>query len=370
MSTIALDQPRPEEGDRRLQGDLLPGGLWALLALSAEFGLWMSVYRQVLDIAAAVILHVIVVAVIGASIELMRRRHGQVSPLLVLLALSTALMGPVGTIGTMLTCIVRNSASRESASFEEWYSGLFPEEVEVGERHAVEKLAENVIAASGRVSIGPLLDVFSHGTRTQKQLAIGVLTRKFHPSFAPALRIALNDLDSAVRVQAATSMTVIENEFLKQTTALEQAVADAPGAPEAIKALARHHDDYAHTGLLDPLRERRSRMVALKSYFKYLRLNPNDGACRLAAARLLYHRKRYAMAATWIEQCIQDGSFTANMAPWYMDCLYKLRRFAELRVFTRQHQEDLSRLDLFPVRVMETARLWSSDDIGEMGRLA
>ena len=138
----------------------------------------------------------------------------------------------------------------------------------------------------------------------------------------------------------------------------------------SIKALARHHDDYAHTGVLDPLRERRSRAVALRSYLKYLRLTPNDAECRLAAARLLYHRGRYGIAATWIEQCIRDGIFTINMAPWYMDCLYKLRRYAELRTFTKQHATELSRLDLFPIRVMETARLWSSDEATGLERPA
>ncbi|MFO0996107.1 MAG: hypothetical protein U1F33_05430 [Alphaproteobacteria bacterium] len=262
--------------------------------------------------------------------------------------------------------MIRNLTRRDAMSFDEWYRALFPEEGdEADDLHAVEKMAQNVIAGDGRVSIGPLLDVLSHGTRPQKQVAIGVFTRRFHPAFAPALRMALRDSDSAIRVQAATSMTLIENNFLEHAMELERAAAEEPNAPERLRAVAKHHDDYAHTGILDPLRERRSRILALRNYLKYLRLNPNDGECRLATVRLFYHRKRYAIASRWIEQCMDDGIFTINMAPWYMDCLYKLQRFADLRAFTKKYATELSRLDLFPIRVMETARLWSSDEVTE-----
>lgn len=367
MSATILDEPRSGGAGRLAREDLWSGGLSALLVVLVESGLWVGIDHRLFGVATAIALHIVVIAAILAFAVLSRRRQGQLSPVLVLLALSTALLGPVGALGTLFTCAVRNLTNRDEGRFEDWYRALFPEEDEVDEVHSVEALAKNVIAGSGRVSIGPLLDVLSHGTRPQKQVVIGVFTRNFHPAFAPALRRALDDADSAIRMQAATSMAMIENDFLKRATTLERAMTEKPNDPDRIKALARHHDDYAHTGLLDPSRARHSRVVSLRSYLKYLRLNPGDSECRLAAARLFYHRGRYAIAAAWIERCIRDGVFTINMAPWYMDCLYKLRRYAELRRFAKQHSVELSRLDLFPVRVMETVRLWSSDGALETG---
>jgi hypothetical protein len=333
----------------------------------AESSLWVGIDHRLFGVAVAIALHVVVIAAILAFAVLSRRRHGQLSPVLVLLALSTALLGPVGALGTVFTCAVRNLTHRDNGRFDDWYRALFPEDGGADDVHSVEAMARNVITGAGRVSIGPLLDVFSHGTRPQKQVAIGVFTRNFHPAFAPALRRALDDADSAIRMQAATSMAMIENAFLTSAAALDRAMTQKPHDLDRIKALARHHDDYAHTGLLDPSRARHSRIVALRSYLKYLRRNPGDSECRLAAARLFYHRGRYAIASAWIERCIRDGVFTINMAPWYMDCLYKLRRYAELRNFAKQHLVELSRLDLFPIRVMETVRLWSSDGTGETG---
>lgn len=360
MSATALETI----GARRRR-DVWPAGAVCALTALAQAILWLAAYRQWITIAWAIALHGVIAAALVSIVIQGHRRDGFWSPLLILLALATVTLGPVGALGVVLSCVVRNVTDRNAVSFDEWYRQLFPEEDEVDELRAVEKMAENVIAGDGRVSIGPLLDVLSHGTRPQKQVAIGVFTRQFHPAFAPALRMALRDADSAIRVQAATSMTLIENNFLERATELERASAEMPASPERIKAVAKHHDDYAHTGVLDPLRERRSRVVALRNYLKYLRLNPNDSECRLAAARLFYHRGRHAAAARWIERCIRDGIFTINMAPWYMDCLYKLRRFAELRAFATKHSAELSRLDLFPIRVMETVKLWSSDDVTE-----
>jgi hypothetical protein len=304
--------------------------------------------------------HLLVVGLLVGAAALHRRGGGRSAPLFVLLAISTTFFGPLGAAGSFLVVLLRFIFPADDQTFEAWYRALFPED-DVEDEQRLAALLNRAAGQAGEVSIGPLFDILSHGTRAQKQIAIAVMTRGFHPVFAPALRMALRDSDNAIRVQAATSMTTIENSFMKRAVTLEKAAREAPESAEALKAMAVFNDDYAATGLLDPLRERRSRRTALDTYLKYLELRPDDGAARLAVARLLIRRKRYAAASTVLERCQRDGLFTSNMAPWYMECLFHLRRYAELRNYARAHAGEVGQLDKFPIRVVEMARLWAGD---------
>lgn len=339
-------------------------GAAAFLALLVEGALTALVLEHVAPVAAVFAGHLIVVVVLAAVGFAHRRAGGRSTPLFMLLAITTAVFGPLGAAGSLLVFLLRLAFPADAQSFEAWYRALFPED-EVGEDRRLASLLDRVAGQEGGVSIGPLFDILSHGTRAQKQIAIAVMTRGFNPVFAPALRMALRDTDNAIRVQAATSMTTIENNFMKRASALEKAARAEPDSPEALKAVARFNDDYAATGLLDPLRERRSRRTALDTYLRYLEIAPGDGPARLAVARLLVRRKRHTAAAAVLERCQRDGLFTPNMAPWYMECLFHLRRFPELRRFARAHLGDLAQLDKFPIRVVEMVRLWAGDGPAE-----
>lgn len=339
-------------------------GAAAFLALMVEGALATLVLERMAPVVAVFAGHLVVVALLAAVAFAHRRAGGRSTPLFMLLVVTTAVFGPLGAAGSMLVFLLRLAFPADTQSFEAWYSALFPED-EIEEEQRLASLLDRVAGQEGEVSIGPLFDILSHGTRPQKQIAIAVMTRGFNPVFAPALRMALRDTDNAIRVQAATSMTTIENNFMKRAAALERAARAEPDSPEALKAVAQFNDDYAATGLLDPLRERRSRRTALDTYLKYLKLVPGDGPARLAAARLLVRRKRYAVAAAVLERCERDGLFTPNMAPWYMECLFHLRRHPELRRFARSHLGDVAQLDKFPIRVVEMVRLWAGEALAE-----
>lgn len=339
-------------------------GAAALFALAVEGTLAILVLERIAPMAVVFAGHLLVVALLVAAAFVHRRAGGRSTPLFMLLAITTAVFGPLGAAGSLLVLLLRLVFPADEQSFEAWYRALFPED-EVEEERRLASLLDRVAGQEGEVSIGPLFDILSHGTRAQKQIAIAVMTRGFNPVFAPALRMALRDNDNAIRVQAATSMTTIENNFMKRATALEKTAQAEPDSPEALKAVALFNDDYAATGLLDPLRERRSRRTALDTYLKYLKLVPDDGPARLSVARLLVRRKRYAVAASVLERCQRDGLFTPNMAPWYMECLFHLRRFPELRRFAASHLADVAQLDQFPIRVVEMVRLWGGEGLAE-----
>lgn len=342
----------------------LAAGLTAFLAFIAEGALATLVLERMAPVAAVFAGHLVVVALLAVATYAHRRAGGRSTPLFLLLVITTAVFGPLGAAGSLLVFLLRLAFPADAQTFEAWYRALFPED-EIEEERRLASLLDRVAGQEGEVSIGPLFDILSHGTRAQKQIAIAVMTRGFNPVFAPALRMALRDTDNAIRVQAATSMTTIENNFMKRAAALEKTARAESNSPDALKAVAQFNDDYAATGLLDPLRERRSRRTALDTYLKYLKLVPDDGPARLAVARLLVRRKRHTVAAAVLERCQHDGLFTPNMAPWYMECLFHLRRYPELRHFARSHLDDVAQLDKFPMRVVEMVRLWAGQGLAE-----
>ena len=224
----------------------------------------------------------------------------------------------------------------------------------------------SALATKGGDSGGvtPFMAVLSYGTRLQQQQAITLMTRQFYPAFAPALRQALRHPDNAVRVQAATAVATIEDDFLRQANALEDEAAAAPGDPKGLLAMATHYDDYSHTGLLDAQREQRSRDSALKAYLDYLRVMPQDVVVRLAIGRLLLRGGRYDKTAEWFALCIEEDQWTPQMIPWYMEGLYRLGRLEDVRRLAKRHYEELTRLDKFPVNVVDTVHLWATAESG------
>ena len=52
------------------------------------------------------------------------------------------------------------------------------------------------------------------------------------------------------------------------------------------------------------------------------------------------------------------------MIPWYMESLYRLGRFEEVRRLAKAHYQVLTRLDSFPVNVVDTVHLWATAESG------
>jgi hypothetical protein len=283
---------------------------------------------------------------------------------MILLTFATAFLGPVGAAGSLLTAALYLAAYRTATPFSEWYRALFPEDDDLAGRMLDERLTALAAKDADQGSVTPFLALLSYGSRLQQQQAITLMTRKFHPAFAPALRLALRHSDNAVRVQAATAVATIEDDFLRQTNALADEAAKDPDDPERLLAAAIHYDDYSHLGLLDAEREKRSRGSALKAYLDYLGDMPQDVVVRLAVGRLLLRGGRYEKTAEWFALCVEEGQWTPRMIPWYMESLYRLGRLEDVRRLAKLHYEELTQLDQYPLNVVDTVHLWATAQSG------
>ena len=286
------------------------------------------------------------------------KRHADLR-LPLLLTITVAFLGPLGAAGSLLACVLALGFARSATPFEQWYLSLFPEEESRFTTYLYEQLASLAEVEPDGSGVAPFTDILSFGTPPQKQAVITLISENFRPAFAPALRLALGDTHNAVRVQAATAITKLENNFLAKTLELTGTVANKPGTTEALWALAKHYDDYAFAGILDDQREQENRKYALETYREFLCLEPTHQGARLAIGRLLLRQGNYTEAANWFEDSLQQVPAKAHMLFWHMECLYQLGRFSRLRELVGQLASRFNQQEDFPNPALEAVKLWA-----------
>lgn len=306
----------------------------------------------------ALVAHSAVVAAIALAT---RRPRAEDVRLPILLACSTAALGPIGAVGSLVTLVLARHYMRRALPFEEWYASIFPDTRETENRKVVDRIA----ASEGRETeaVTAFSDVLSFGSLQQKQDLIALVSSQFRPAFGPVLKRALQDDHSAIRVQAATAMSKLENTILQRTMELTRRVRANPGDTEELRALAQHYDGCLFCGILDARREEDLLADALAVYRECLTREPGDLATKLAAGRLLLRSKRFGDAAKYFHEAADPDLGLAQAALWYMESLFQLGRFGEIRRLARDWASRRASSAEYPPEVMEAVRLWAG--IGE-----
>jgi hypothetical protein len=278
------------------------------------------------------------------------------------LFVATAGLGPIGPVAAIVTGVLLIAFHRDVFDFNAWYSSLFPTEVSSRVNDLYESLLRRQRStASGAVE--SFADILSSGDAAKKRLVIGLLTRHFRPGFAPALKLALTDNDPSVRTQAATAVATIEGRFLARAQKLYRKVRERPKSFGRRERLARHYDDYAFTGLLDPERERDNRIRALEGYQEALKVRPRESSLWLAIGRLLVRERRYDAAASWFTVAEARGLLSADMVLWNLEALFKLGRYDKLREAIAEHSHLFQAGGKHPPQVPDVLRLWGASPI-------
>ncbi len=157
----------------------------------------------------------------------------------------TVLAGPFGTLIATVLLIPPSAAasltahataqSSEVTRLEMLHSALLDRRLRLEHAHTVR----------------PLLDVVIEGTQLEKLDALSLISKRYSAALAPALRLSLEDKDSAVRVLAATVMAQQHNAYTKRIGALQAAARAMPENSARWSELAHAHSQYAESGLLD-----------------------------------------------------------------------------------------------------------------------
>jgi polysaccharide biosynthesis protein PelE len=283
-------------------------------------------------------------------------RAGEHDPLLAIFVTTTTFMGPFGAIGSVFTSVLRILFLSRSITFQEWHTSLFPQLEIDPVRQLYQQLAIREAKPGETSSVAPFTDVIALGTVQQKQTVTALIADNFRPGFTPALKAALNDPEPAVRVQAATAAARIENHFLQQSLALE---ADAPNHqnPKLLKRLARHAEERADAGLLDPEPAAAARRQALAFYQQYTAQRPDDFEITAAISRLHLQLGAPDEALRHSEACVAAGSREPTVVPCYLQALYECGRFEDLRQACMHFYPALPNRDAGD-SFIEAVRLW------------
>jgi len=303
----------------------------------------------------AIALHVATVLAVVSMARVERDLRG--ARAMWLLAIAHGALGPLGAAGSLLAIALGRYYDRHATSIDEWRRTLFPD-VEP-ERDANLWALVDVRNTDAASSVQPFVDVIEHGALAQKQAVVALIAKHFRPAFAPALRRALRDPQNAVRVQAATAVSLIEAQATTSAMDLERQRQERPGDAAILLKLARHEDGYAFTGLLDAGREAESRARAVEAYHAYIAIVRDDATALHELGRLLARCGRYVEALDCFEQVLRyDDSATARL--WTMECLFHLRRFADLRQRARDSAQALSHVPgSLPLETAQVLRLWA-----------
>lgn len=283
------------------------------------------------------------------------------TPILIFILVSFT--GIFGVLMAIIYMISYEFHIRTAKNFDDWFSDLFPDE-QIKERDKIyERIIFGLDDTKEDINIDSFQDIISYGTLEQKQLALAKITRFFQPRFAPALMSAIHSKDSAIRVQAATSITKIENRFMNKLFKMEKQISEKPNDLELLIAYGVLCDNYAHCGILDSDRSRNIREKAIEVYEKCVVLGDGGEHIKRNLGRLYLRNDEADKAYLWFKECIEkDGLVSAQLLLWYMETLYitknykKIRELAEIGV---NHSEMMGENIRTSSKVTELLQLWN-----------
>ncbi len=172
------------------------------------------------------------------------------------LAVWTALLGPFGALIGMTLLLPRAGTGSAASIADTAAAAAEPDAMPSRLETLHNTLLDGRLRLDGAHAIRPLLDIIIEGTTAERLDALGLIAKHYLPAFAPALKRALQDPDTSVRVLAATVMAQLHNRHTKHIGALQDAAQAAPEL-KVWRMLAEARLAYAASGLLEPDRAKR-----------------------------------------------------------------------------------------------------------------
>lgn len=294
----------------------------------------------------------------AAAILLVMAQKGGPRRQTLLLALATAGMGPAGSAGAFLCTIFEMCFRPYATPFTEWFASIFPEDEDKTRQGFLELLhaSEDPVTTSLRIS--SFRDTMAAGTIEQKQALLGLIARRFTPSFAPALHQALADPVPVIRVQAAAAAAAIESRFAEKTFAL-QTRAQLPGASSDDHfALARHLIDFSESGIAEAQRVEEARSLALRELDIVLERSPGHVAALTASAGLLLKSNRAGEALDRVQRSIDAQGPSALLAGLQLQAMMALGQYDDIRAQATHWLRTTRRDGLEQDKLRAAAMMW------------
>ena len=121
--------------------------------------------------------------------------------------------GPAGAIASLAMLPFVKKPEGRSAILRAWYKRL-SNAGGVGPATAMhDRVAAGRVLRLDAPAPESFLDVIENGTLDERQTALGLMARRFHPDYAPALEAALRSSEPVVRVQAAAVVARVRGDL-------------------------------------------------------------------------------------------------------------------------------------------------------------
>lgn len=347
----------------RVQHAELATGLFLALAIvlallhGFNLYLWLG---TALGPLIPLLLHLVISTVAAFMVWGYFRRGGYAAHLAMLVIVS-AVAGIFGAVGALFGYLAYLVFTQNAQEFSDWYESIFPEDLPTAPQKIYDDILEGIDENPRAYSVMPFIEVMQLGSEQQKRRALARMTSNFHPRLAPAFKIALKDASNTIRVQAATAVAKIEKKFMATRDQIEMARVKEPHNIRLLFALAHFFDEYAFTGILDAGLEKTNRARAIETYKAYLKQDPTHKETWVAIGRLLYRDQQWEDAAEWFRQALERDWHMPQMILWYVECLFRLGRYAELRRIAAAYGRGITHQDIWPRNVREAMNLWTAE---------
>lgn len=244
-------------------------------ALAGELAIIAAIMSARLPLAMGFAAHFLIIAGLVYAIYLRRSAAADLTaPLFTLIAVSAA--GPVGALVSVVALALLRRPVLQSDLLSAWYQRISHSIKVDPQTQLSDRIASGRVMNAHAPAPDALVTVISSGTLEQRQAALGLIARFFHPNYLDALAAALKSEVAVIRVQAAAVAARIRPRLADEVTSrlataaglLAEGGAASPTRVDPSRArrqleIMRDLDASIRSGLLDvPLAKAADRVAA------------------------------------------------------------------------------------------------------------
>jgi hypothetical protein len=206
LASQRLDQPALEVGSRDVAV--------SLVSFAMSLAVLVFAMSPLASVRTFIALHVVSLFVPVIFLAMRWRRKGELT-IPVLLLITSFACGPLGGLGCAFMALVLQRRRPSPARLRNWYEYI----AGVVARDRIVRIYEEL--SSKRLPSDPASEVprfrpILHGASTEEQQRVlGVIGRRYHADFRPALRDALRNKNGFIRAQAAAVASRLDIEEKK-----------------------------------------------------------------------------------------------------------------------------------------------------------
>jgi hypothetical protein len=184
----------------------------AALAAGAEAIVVLLTFSADVPLAVPLQLHAATVAAV-ALILFGGRGSDEDLTVAALMFLVILLAGPAGAIASLTALAFVGHAGADPGILRAWYTRLSRASGSLPSSELTDHVNAGRVIDTNAATPARFEDVVADGTLAEKQAALGLMARRFHTDFAPALEAALRSPEPVVRVQAAAVVARVRGDL-------------------------------------------------------------------------------------------------------------------------------------------------------------